>query len=211
MKIFLLEDDFSLNESIKDMLESENFIVDSFYDGKIALDNISGDYELFILDIFVPNLNGILLLEKIKKINKNSIVFIMSANIDIDTIKGAYLKGCDDYIKKPFNIQELLFKLAKFKKNSNIFKFDDQTLFDMETKKFIYNNSEIELTKNEKNFLHLLICNQGKCVNYTLIEDVVYDGEFKSLDAIRSLIKRLRKKLPKDIIFNNLDEGYFIK
>ena len=51
----------------------------------------------------------------------------------------------------------------------------------------------------------------GKCVNYTLIEDVVYDGDFKSLDAIRSLIKRLRKKLPKDIIFNNLDEGYFIK
>ena len=51
MKIFLLEDDFSLNESIKDMLESENFIVDSFYDGKVALDNISGDYELFILDI----------------------------------------------------------------------------------------------------------------------------------------------------------------
>ena len=54
MKIFLLEDDFALNESIKDMLESENFIVDSFYDGKVALDNISGDYELFILDIFVP-------------------------------------------------------------------------------------------------------------------------------------------------------------
>lgn len=76
---------------------------------------------------------------------------------------------------------------------------------------FLSDNSEIELTKNEKNFLHLLICNQGKCVNYTLIEDVVYDGEFKSLDAIRSLIKRLRKKLPKDIIFNNLDEGYFIK
>ena len=91
MKIFLLEDDFALNESIKDMLESENFIVDSFYDGKVALDNISGDYELFILDIFVPNLNGILLLEKIKQINKNSIVFIMSANIDIDTIKCAYL------------------------------------------------------------------------------------------------------------------------
>ena len=44
MKIFLLEDDFSLNESIKDMLESEHFIVDSFYDGKVALDNISGDY-----------------------------------------------------------------------------------------------------------------------------------------------------------------------
>lgn len=76
MKIFLLEDDFSLNESIKDMLESENFIVDSFYDGKVALDNISGDYELFILDIFVPNLNGILLLEKIKKLIKTQLCLL---------------------------------------------------------------------------------------------------------------------------------------
>lgn len=180
MKIFLLEDDFSLNESIKDMLESENFIVDSFYDGKIALDNISGDYELFILDIFVPNLNGILLLEKIKKINKNSIVFIMSANIDIDTIKGAYLKGCDDYIKKPFNIQELLFKLAKFKKNSNIFKFDDETLFDMETKKFIYNNSEIELTKNEKNFLHHHILHLLLKCSLHIFLDYILEGEENS-------------------------------
>ena len=51
MKIFLLEDDFALNESIKDMLESENFIVDSFYDGKVALDHISGDYELLALQV----------------------------------------------------------------------------------------------------------------------------------------------------------------
>lgn len=211
MKIFLLEDDFALNDSIKDMLESENFLVDSFYDGQIALDNIKEDYDIFILDIFVPNLNGILLLERIKIINKNSIVFIMSANIDISTIKDAYSKGCNDYIKKPFNIQELLFKLEKFKKNNSIFKFDNETFFDINLKKFIFNNIEIELTKNEKNLLHLLICNQGRCVNYTLIEDIVYDGEYKSLDAIRSLVKRLRKKLPKDIIFNNLEEGYFIK
>lgn len=211
MKIFLLEDDFALNDSIKDMLESESFEVDSFYDGLVALENINMSYELYILDIFVPNLNGILLLEKIKEANKNSIVFIMSANIDIQTIQDAYTKGCDDYLKKPFNVQELLFKLKKFNKNSDIFRFDDNILFDMKSKKIIYNNEEIELTKNEKNFLHLLICNQGKCVNYSLIEDIVYDGEFKTLDATRSLVKRLRKKLPKEIIFNNLEEGYYIK
>lgn len=211
MKIFLLEDDFALNDSIKDMLESESFEVDAFYDGLVALENINMSYELYILDIFVPNLNGILLLEKIKEANKNSIVFIMSANIDIQTIQDAYTKGCDDYLKKPFNVQELLFKLKKFNKNSDIFRFDDNILFDMKSKKIIYNNEEIELTKNEKNFLHLLICNQGKCVNYSLIEDIVYDGEFKTLDATRSLVKRLRKKLPKEIIFNNLEEGYYIK
>ncbi|QKF58441.1 response regulator transcription factor [Aliarcobacter lanthieri] len=211
MKIFLLEDDFALNESIKDMLETEDFDVDSFYDGKVALENIINGYDLFILDIFVPNLNGILLLEKIKKVNPESIVIIMSANIDISTIKDAYLKGCDDYIKKPFNIQELLFKLTKFKKDSDIFKFDEDIIFDKKFKKLLCKNKEIKLTKNEKNFLLLLINNCGKTVDYSLIENFVYDGECTSLDAIRSLIKRLRKKLPKELIFNNTDEGYFIK
>lgn len=67
MRVFLLEDDFSLNESIKDMLESESFLVDCFYDGKVALDSINSNYDLFILDIFVPNLNGIELMYRIKK------------------------------------------------------------------------------------------------------------------------------------------------
>ena len=216
MKIFLLEDDFSLNESIKDMLESENFIVDSFYDGKVALDNISGDYELFILDIFVPNLNGILLLEKIKQINKNSIVFIMSANIDIDTIKGAYLKGCDDYIKKPFNIQELLFKLAKFKKNNNTFKFDNETLFDMESKKFIHNNSEIELTKNELKILHYLVLNQGKIVSRKDIMNYLWESEnFIDDNTLTVNMTRLRGKLEelgiKDSIETKRGQGYILK
>lgn len=211
MRVFLLEDDFSLNESIKDMLESESFLVDCFYDGKVALDSINSNYDLFILDIFVPNLNGIELMYRIKKKNSNSIVFIMSANIDISTIEEAYKKGCDDYIKKPFNIQELLFKLKKYNKSGELFKLEDELFFDLKLKKLIYKNIDIELTKKEKQFLNLLVDNRGSIVNYSLIEDVVYDREYKTIDAIRSLVKRLRKKLPKDIIFTNLDQGYYIK
>ncbi|MDX4047809.1 response regulator transcription factor [Aliarcobacter skirrowii] len=211
MRVFLLEDDFSLNESIKDMLESESFLVDCFYDGKVALDSINSNYDLFILDIFVPNLNGIELMYRIKKENSNSIVFIMSANIDISTIEEAYKKGCDDYIKKPFNIQELLFKLKKYNKSGELFKLEDELFFDLKLKKLTYKNIDIELTKKEKQFLNLLVDNRGSIVNYSLIEDVVYDGEYKTIDAIRSLVKRLRKKLPKDIIFTNLDQGYYIK
>ncbi|MCT7445754.1 response regulator transcription factor [Aliarcobacter skirrowii] len=211
MRVFLLEDDFSLNESIKDMLESESFLVDCFYDGKVALDSINSNYDLFILDIFVPNLNGIELMYRIKKESSNSIVFIMSANIDISTIEEAYKKGCDDYIKKPFNIQELLFKLKKYNKSGELFKLEDELFFDLKLKKLTYKNIDIELTKKEKQFLNLLVDNRGSIVNYSLIEDVVYDGEYKTIDAIRSLVKRLRKKLPKDIIFTNLDQGYYIK
>ncbi|MDY3199359.1 MAG: response regulator transcription factor [Arcobacter sp.] len=211
MKIFLLEDDYSLNESIKEMLEAENFIVDSFYDGNIAYDNIVDNYVLYIFDVNVPNVDGIYLLEHIKTINPNAKVLIISANINIDKIKEAYIKGCDDYIKKPFDIQELLLKIDKYTQKSQQIYLDKELVFDLKNKKLFYENLEISLTKNEKNLLFLLIENKGTNISYSQIEDFVYDRVSKSSDAIRSLVKRLRRKLPKDMILNSLEEGYFIK
>lgn len=211
MKIFLLEDDYSLNESIKEMLEAENFIVDSFYDGNIAYDNIVDNYVLYIFDVNVPNVDGIYLLEHIKIINPNAKVLIISANINIDKIKEAYIKGCDDYIKKPFDIQELLLKIDKYTQKSQQIYLDKELFFDLRNKKLFYENIEISLTKNEKNLLFLLIENKGTNISYSQIEDFVYDRVPKSSDAIRSLVKRLRRKLPKDMILNSLEEGYFIK
>ncbi|QKE27651.1 two-component system response regulator [Arcobacter acticola] len=211
MKIFLLEDDYSLNESIKEMLETENFIVDSFYEGDVAYENIIGDYELYIFDINVPNIDGLYLLEHIKNINPNSKVIMISANINIDQIKEAYLKGCDDYIKKPFDIEELLLKINKYTQKPHIIILDENLYFNKNDKKLFLNNIEIELTKNERNLLILLINNKSNKVSHSQIEDYIYDRVSKSSDAIRSLVKRLRRKITKDIIFNSLDEGYYIK
>uniref|UniRef100_UPI004047E716 response regulator transcription factor n=1 Tax=Aliarcobacter sp. TaxID=2321116 RepID=UPI004047E716 len=211
MKIFLLEDDYSLNESIKEMLEIENYIVDSYYDGSIAYEHIIGDYNLYIFDINLPNIDGIYLLEHIKTINKNSNVIIMSANININKIKEAYSKGCDDYVKKPFDIQELLLKVNKYTEKSYFIHLDKNLFFDKKEKILFLDSKEIELTKNEKNLLFLLIDNIGNKVSHSQIEDFVYEREAKSSDAIRSLLKRLRKKLPKDLILNSLEEGYYIK
>ena len=211
MKIFLLEDDYSLNESIKEMLETENFIVDSFYEGDVAYENIIGDYELYIFDINVPNIDGLYLLEHIKNINPTSKVIMIRANLNIDQIKEAYLKGCDDYIKKPFDIEELLLKINKYTQKPHIIILDENLYFNKNDKKLFLNNIEIELTKNERNLLILLINNKSNKVSHSQIEDYIYDRVSKSSDAIRSLVKRLRRKITKDIIFNSLDEGYYIK
>ncbi|WP_418180102.1 winged helix-turn-helix domain-containing protein [Aliarcobacter lanthieri] len=79
-------------------------------------------------------------------------------------------------------------------------------------KRVLYDNDiEISLTKLEKNFLFLLLQNRGNKISHNQIEEFLYDGMAKTSVAIRTLVKRLRQKLPKDTILNILDEGYYIK
>ncbi len=211
MKIFLLEDDYSLNEAIKEIIQLENHSVENFYDGETAFSKISNDFDLYILDINIPNINGLEILKQIKQINLKTKVIIISANINIDLIREAYTLGCDDYIKKPFNIEELLFKINRYEKKDTIIYLDINITFNTISKELIINNKTVELTKNEKNLLFLLVDNLNNKISYEQIENFVYEGTSKTSDAIRSLVKRLRKKLPKDLISNSLDEGYYIK
>ncbi|MFA9372761.1 MAG: response regulator transcription factor [Poseidonibacter sp.] len=214
MKILLLEDDYSLNESITEILEYSNYEVDSFYDGLEALTNVSNKYDLYILDINTPSIEGIDILAHIKKLNPKSKVLMISAIIDIEKIREAYKLGCNDYIKKPFEIEELLLKVERLDVNiqlNNIEVINPTTKY-CYVKKQLYINEEIcNLTKNEKNFIYLLLKNKDEIISHQQIEDFVYDGENKSNDAIRSMVKRLRKKLSIDLIQNVLEEGYQIK
>ena len=119
--------------------------------------------------------------------------------------------GCDDYLKKPFDLEELVLKINRYEQKSKLLYLDKNIIFNLSRKELTINNKNIELTRNEKNLLYLLANNLGSKINYDQIENFVYEGEVKTSDAIRSLMKRLRKKLPKDLILNSLDEGYYIK
>ena len=166
---------------------------------------------MYILDINVPNIDGITILEKIKSINQNSKAIIISANIDINQITLAYEKECDDYIKKPFDIEELRLIIGRLTKQFEIEKLALNFSFNLRTKILFENSDEIYLTKYEKNLLFLLLSNRAEKINHQQIEEFVYSGVAKTSTAIRTLVKRLRDKLPKDTILNSLDEGYYIK
>lgn len=212
MKIFLLEDDYSLNETIKEMLELNFHEVDTFYDGEIAYNNITTSfYDLYILDINIPSINGLEILKSIKSISEKIKVIMISANINIETIKESYNYGCDDYLKKPFDVEELILKIEKFEDKEKNIILENNVFFNTISKELFINHEKIELTKSEKNLLVLLLENRGKTINCENIEHFVYKSEAKTSNAIRSLVKRLRKKLPKDMISNSVDEGYFIK
>jgi DNA-binding response OmpR family regulator len=137
-----------------------------------------------------------LILKNIKNKNPKTKVLIISANINIDLIREAYILGCDDYIKKPFDLEELIFKINRYEKKNKLIYLEENIVFNLLNKELLIDGNILELTKNEKNLLFLLVENLGVKVSYEQIENFVYQGESKSSDAIRSLIKRVRKKNP---------------
>ena len=209
MKILVLEDNERLLNLIKTALEKENYIVDTFIDGDDALESLENGYSCFILDINVPNIDGISLLELLRLNHKDTPVIIMSSNHDFEKIQKSYDLGCDDYMKKPFFIFELLQKVKKFCKLQNKFlKFDDEYKYDFINHILYKNEEEIELTKKEILFLEFFSKNLHHVATYEELEEYVWEGEDTNLVNIRAMIKRLRKKIPSESIVIVKGMGY---
>lgn len=209
MKILLLEDNKTLNETIKLNLEQKGYKVYSYENGETALENITEGFSCFILDINVPNVDGINILKKIRKIYKEVPVIIISSSIELSAIKKSYNFGCNEFIKKPFFMYELAIKIEKLCKIPlDIVMFDENSYFDFNNKKLSIKENDIMLTKKENLMINLLLYNKNKIVTYENIQDYVYEGNYCSYDAIRTLIKRLRKKLNNKYIATSSNKGY---
>lgn len=200
MNILLLEDTQVLNKAITQLLKMNNHTVLSFVDGADALNNIDNGIDLYILDITVPNINGLELLESILNYNVAAKVIIMSADTSIDTISKAYELGSIDFVKKPFEIKELELKILAMNHRQD-------RLFDS----IEYKESINKLTHKEKQLLKLLLENKNELITLEDIENTVYsNNDTVSADALRSLMKRLRSKLKDDIIKTLPYQGYIL-
>ncbi|MDZ7818683.1 MAG: response regulator transcription factor [Aliarcobacter sp.] len=212
MKILLLEDNKKLNETITKRLKMKGYCVLSFSDGAEAYEKITDGFSCFILDINVPNIDGIKILKKIREYYQTLPVIIISASVELDVIKQAYDFGCNDFLKKPFFIDELEIKIEKFCniQNDKIY-FDENCYFDFKSSVIQLNDTEIRLTKKEKLLINLFLTKKNQVVSYESIENYVWEGNFASLESIRSLIRRVRKIIEKDYIQTVVDTGYIFK
>ncbi|MDR2635584.1 MAG: response regulator transcription factor [Campylobacteraceae bacterium] len=203
MKILVLEDNERLANLIKITLEQEGFKADVFYDGEKALDAINNGYHCYVLDINVPSLDGISILDTIRLYHKNVPVIIISSNHELENIQKAYEIGADDYLKKPFFNYELVQKIKKFCRPQTlaVIKLAGGYLFNYETSRLHdENGKEVQLAKKEILFFELFIKNRQRIVTFEEMEEYIWEGEDTSILNIRALIKRLRKKLPENAI-----------
>lgn len=212
MKILLLEDNEKLNKTIQKRLALKNYRVDSFVDGQEAYNAITNGYSCFILDINVPNIDGIKILKKIREYYEEVPVLIISATVELDIIKESYDFGCNDYLKKPFFIDELEIKIERLCKiTDDTIQFDENTYFNYKDSLVNIEGVDHRLTKKERFLLNLLLTKKNQVVSYEAIENYVWEGSFVSLESIRSLVRRLRKVLQKEYIETVVDTGYIFK
>lgn len=201
MRILIAEDDEDLNEIIVKKLSAEGYAIDTCFDGEEAIEHIENvKYDVAILDIMMPKLDGIETVKQLRnKNNMTPIIFLTAKDSISDKVKGLDI-GANDYLTKPFSFDELMARIRVLTRTvsgnaTNIYSLDDLTL-NTETHIVMRNNKEITLTALEYTLLEYLLRNKNKILSRQKIEDNVWSYDYEGgTNVVDVYIAYLRKKI----------------
>lgn len=212
MKVLLLEDDVILQEIIEEFLLEQGYEVESFFDGEKALDAIgSGSYDMLLLDVNVPGIDGFEILSYLREIGNTTPAIYITSLSGVNDLKKGFGLGADDYLKKPFELEELK---ARIEHIIRIYRLQEEIEFDgmkfiPKAHQIFMNGRVIEMRQKEAQVLEYFIRNAGKIISCDEIIENVWDDEHVPAHAtIRTYIKNLRKMFEKEYFENIKGEGY---
>lgn len=220
MRILVVEDEIELCNTIAEGLEISGYAVDTCYDGNEAYELMYVEnYDLVILDLNLPGMDGIEILEEIRKTNNEVKILILSARGSVsDKVMGLDI-GANDYLIKPFDFDELEARIRnllrrQFVQANRILEFDNIKL-DTVKRIVIVNNKEVTLTKKELGILEYLLLNPNRVVSKEELIEHVWNMDVDSFsNAVRVHIATLRKKLKSslgyDLLQTKIGEGYYL-
>ena len=216
IKILYVEDDEIARENGIEYLQ--NFF-EQIYEASDAIKALQlyekYQPDIIITDIQMPKLNGLEFVKRIRQKDKKTQIIIITAFCDKDYLLKAIELGLVKYLVKPVcekEFEEALFLCVNSLQNneSNIIKLDENSYFDIFNKNLVIKDEIIKLRAKEILFLELLIKNKNRYVSYEEIENYVWDESVMTKDALKTLVKNLKTKIPKDLILNLTNSGYKI-
>ncbi len=216
--ILLLEDDMNLGETVQEYLEDNDYEVDHVHTSEEALQKAyEKHYDLYLFDVMVPGIDGFELLKKIRTQSEAPAIFITALDSVKDLEKG-FDSGADDYIRKPFELKELLLRIQtllkrRFDTTQEIIPIDERSHFDITSSQLIVQGSPANLNQKELRLLKLFLQYPNQPISHEKIYENLWDYDETPSDmALRTYIKNLRKYLGKDRIQSIKRYGYkFIK
>jgi len=208
MKILLLEDDQILCDSLREYLESEGYAVDVAHRGTEVFDlTFSNRYDLYILDVNVPDTDGFDVLSSLKEAGDETPAIYITALTDINSISKGFSIGAEDYIKKPFDPEELVIRIkSKYEKPDTLIHLKDIS-YDPVGKVVYKGGDVIALGEVQHNIFHTLITNSNKVVDSFTLMDLL---EQPNANALRVNLAKLKNKLGIEIK-NVRGQGYMIE
>jgi two-component system OmpR family response regulator len=216
MRILVVEDDTNLNRQIKDALTEGGYAVDVAFDGEEG--HFLGDtepYDAVVLDIGLPQMDGLSVLEEWRRAGKAMPVLLLTARDRwSDKVQGIDA-GADDYVAKPFHMEELLARLRALVRRAAGHASNEITAgpvrLDVKAGKVTVDGQAIKLTSHELRLLSYLMHHKGKVVSRTELTEHLYDQDFdRDSNTIEVFVGRLRKKLPEEVIHTVRGLGYQI-
>jgi len=214
MRILIVEDDKNLNRQLKEACEEAGYVVDTAYDGEEGC--FLGEtepYDVVILDIGLPEKDGISVLEDWRRMGRQMPVLILTARDRWSDKVSGMDAGADDYVTKPFHVEEVLARLrALIRRAAGIATSEIECgpiLLDTRTSKVTNGGRVIKLTSHEFRLLSYLMHHQDKVISRTELTEHMYDQDFdKDSNTIEVFVGRLRKKLGVDCIETVRGLGY---
>lgn len=202
MKILIIEDEFNLADAIRSRLQDEKYVVDIEIDGKHGLETaLSNNYDLIILDVMLPQVNGYEILKEVKSINMECKIIMLTAKTSISDKLNGFNLGADDYLTKPFHMDELVARVNVLLKMNNSdryilsygnteFNLKEFKLINIETKQ------SIEVIGKESQLLGMLLNNKSSIISKEAIFNKIWGICSESnLNCVEAYISFLRKKL----------------
>ncbi|MCT7602353.1 response regulator transcription factor [Aliarcobacter butzleri] len=217
-KILVLEDDELFASTLEDFLIEEKFVIDIAKDGEECLSlNYENNYDLYIFDIKVPKISGLELLASLRNSEDNTPTIFLTSYKDKDTLQEAFVKGCDDYLKKPVDLDELLLRikalLKRNKKQFELIKLTETLDFNPINKRIYENGIDLNLPTKILDLIELFIENRGDIVTKEMIINRLWTAnEDYSEGSIRVYINQIKKLFSDaNVIINIKGIGYKIE
>ena len=216
MRLLVIEDDPDLNRQLTSALQDQGYVVDSAKDGEEG--HYLGDtepYDAVVLDLGLPVLDGVSVLEKWRRAGRKMPVLILTARDRWSDKVAGFDAGADDYVAKPFHMEELLARIRALLRRSAGHASSEITcgpvMLDTKSARVTVNGTAVKLTSLEFRLLAYLMHHKGKVVSRTELVDHLYDQDFdRDSNTIEVFVGRLRKKLGVDVLHTIRGMGYCV-